>query len=103
MSAIIHKGVDGMKIGYSEKGKALIMIALTAIVVVSFASLAIDGSVGFSDRRHAQNAADTAVLAAALAKVRGQSFNTAALNLATSNGYNNDGTTNTVEVYNPPT
>ena len=92
-----------MKIRSSEKGQVLIMIALAAVMLFSFASLAIDGSMVFSDRRHAQNAADTSVLAAALAKVRGQGFNTAALDRATSNGYDNDGTTNTVVIYNPPT
>lgn len=92
-----------MRIRYSEKGQALIMIALAGVILFSFAALAIDGSMVFSDRRHAQNAADTAVLAAALAKVRGQSFSTAAMNRAISNGYNNNGTTNIVQVYNPPT
>ena len=48
----------------SEKGQALIVIALAAVVLFSFAALAIDGSMAFSDRRKAQNAADTAVLAA---------------------------------------
>ena len=91
-----------MIIRSSEKGQALIVIALAATVLFSFAALAIDGSMVFSDKRHAQNAADTAVLAAALAKVRGQSFDTAAMTRATSNGYNNDGTNNTVEVNNPP-
>lgn len=87
----------------SEKGQVLIIIAFAAVALFAFAALAIDGGMVFSDKRHAQNAADTAVLAAALAKVRGQNFNTAALNRATTNGYDNNSTTNTVEVYNPPT
>jgi len=105
MSAIINKGVEdkAMKKSNSEKGQALVVIALVAVVLFSFISLAIDASRTFSDKRHAQNAADTAVLASALAKVRGQSFNTAAISRALSNGYDNNGTTNTVEVYNPPT
>src|SRR6185503_19696060 len=91
MPAIINrnKGDEVMKINSSEKGQALIVIAFAAIVLFSFAALAIDGSMVFSDKRHAQNAADTAVLAAALAKIRGQSFDTAAMSRATSNGYNN--------------
>jgi Flp pilus assembly protein TadG len=103
MPVRITKGDEVMKINSSEKGQALIVIAFAAIVLFSFAALAIDGSMVFSDKRHAQNAADTAVLAAALAKVRGQSFDNAAINRATTNGYNNNGTTNTVVVYNPPT
>jgi len=78
------------------------MIALAAIVLFGFASLALDGSMIFSDRRHAQNAADTAVMSAALAKVRGQNYTSAAVLRATSNGYDNNGTTNLVEVYDPP-
>ena len=49
-----------------ERGQALILIVFAAVALFAFAALAIDGSRVFSDRRHAQNAADTAVLAAAL-------------------------------------
>lgn len=87
---------------YSEKGQALIVIALAAIGLFAFAALAIDGTMVFSDRRHAQNAVDTAALAAALAKIRGEDFDTAATNRAGSNGYTSNGT-NSVEVHNPPT
>jgi Flp pilus assembly protein TadG len=86
----------------SEKGQALIVIALAAVGLFAFAALAIDGSMVFSDRRHAQNTADTAALAAALAKIRSQSFEAAATQRATSNGYDNNHTTNIVDVYNPP-
>ncbi len=54
----------------TERGQALILIALAAVVLFAFAALAIDGSRAFSDKRHAQNAADTAVLAAALKYIR---------------------------------
>jgi hypothetical protein len=54
----------------SEKGQALVIIALAAVGLFAFTALAVDGSRVFSDRRHAQNAADTAALAAALAKIR---------------------------------
>ena len=53
-----------------EKGQALILIALAAIGLFAFAALAIDGSRAYSDKRHAQNAADTAALAGALAYAR---------------------------------
>jgi Putative Flp pilus-assembly TadE/G-like len=97
-----QQGDHIVKIKASEKGQALIMIALTAIGLFAFAALAIDGSMAFSDERHAQNAADTSVLAAALANIRGKNWNdtvSTARVRATSNGYNNNGTTNIVEVY----
>jgi len=117
---------------FNERGQALVVIALAAVVLFGFAGLAIDGSAKFSDRRHAQNAADTASLAAALTKVneltKGTSDNSpttgvqttcpppagvlpspvcsalllAGLDRASSNGYNNNLSTNTVEVYSPP-
>ena len=91
-----------MIIKASEKGQALILITLAAIALFGFAALAIDGSAVFSDRRHAQNAADTAALDAALAKVRHGNWETEGLQRASSNGYNNNGTTNDVVLYNPP-
>jgi hypothetical protein len=87
---------------HSEKGQALILITFAMVVLVAFAALAIDGSQALSDRRHAQNAADTAAFAAALTKTKGGNFNTAALLRAASNGYDNNGSSNAVDVYNPP-
>lgn len=81
-----------------ERGQALILIVFAAIGLFAFAALAIDGSRVFSDRRHAQNAADTSVLAAALAKVRAQDYAAAAQTRALSNGFNN-GVNSTVEVH----
>jgi hypothetical protein len=83
----------------TEKGQALIVIALTAIVLFGFAALAIDGGMAFSDKRHAQNAADTSVLAAALAKIHDEDWESAARNRATSNGYTDNGVTQIVNVY----
>src|SRR5919109_3644109 len=87
---------------YSEKGQALILITLAAVGIFAFAALAIDGSMVFSDRRHAQNAADTAALDSALSKTRGGAWEQEGLDRATSNGYNDNGTSNEVEVYSPP-
>ena len=87
----------------SEKGQALVLIALAAIGLFGFTALSIDGGMVFSDRRHAQNAADTAVLAAALARVRsvtdpdGAAI-AAGFARASSNGYDTD-TNSTVEVH----
>ena len=93
-----------MKPKLQEKGQALIMIAFGAVVLFGFAGLAIDGSRVFSDRRHAQNAADTAALAAALSKIRADPPETgdaaavaSGLARAASNGYDN--TNSIVEVH----
>ncbi|HEX5837619.1 MAG TPA: pilus assembly protein TadG-related protein, partial [Anaerolineales bacterium] len=86
-------------------------IALAGIALFGIAGLAIDGSAKFSDRRHAQNAADTAALAAALKMARQPAATCAAsvpqwkcdaLDRALENGYDNDLTSNTVAVHNPP-
>jgi Flp pilus assembly protein TadG len=79
----------------SEKGQALVLIAFAAVGLFAFTALSIDGGRVFSDRRHAQNAADTAALAAALARVRAQTDPDGAAvssgeSRALSNGYNND-------------
>ena len=114
----------------SEGGQALIVIALAAVVLFGFVGLAIDGTAKFEDRRHAQNAADTAALAAALARVNilkdaetdasisttplecppslGSPSDvcaellTAGLNRATDNGYDGNPVTNTIGIYSPP-
>jgi hypothetical protein len=85
-----------------EKGQALILIALAAVGLFGFAALAIDGSAAFSDRRNAQNAADSAVLAASLSKIRGGDWVGTGLELAESNGYQNDGQSNIVHIHCPP-
>jgi len=90
-----------------ERGQALIVIVGAIIGLVALVALAIDAGNAFSDRRHAQNAADTAALAGALAKVQNQAITIdeirgIARNLAASNDYNNDGVMNTVTVNNPP-
>jgi len=109
-----------------ERGQALILIALAAIGLFGITGLAIDGGARFSDRRHAQNAADTAALAAALAKANAlmdptlsnspiacpaaslpysdvcNALLSAGLGRASENGYDDNLVTNNVEVYSPP-
>jgi Flp pilus assembly protein TadG len=86
-----------------ERGQALVIIALAVVGLFGFSALAIDGSRVFSDRRNAQNAADTSALSAALAKIRAAAGNVnaaatnAAIARAASNGYANDANS-TVEV-----
>lgn len=81
-----------MKPRSQERGQALVIIALAVVGLFGFSALAIDGSRVFSDRRNAQNAADTAALSAALAKIRGTGtdYVVAAENRAKSNGYEDD-------------
>jgi hypothetical protein len=47
----------------SESGQALVLIVLGFVVLLGFTALAIDGSMLYSDRRYAQNAADASSLA----------------------------------------
>ena len=91
-----------MKHSKHEKGQALILIVLAIFGLVGLTGLTIDGGNVYSDRRHAQNAADAAVMAAALTKVRGGDWQTAGMARAADNNYNNNGTTNTVQVVSPP-
>ena len=89
-----------------ERGQALILIALAAIGLVAIAGLAIDGGAKFSDRRHAQNAADTAVMKAALSLANnstsacgfGEQWQCDALDIANTNGYDRNHVTNEVWV-----
>jgi hypothetical protein len=90
-------------------------VALTALLLVAvmgFAALALDAALLHTDRRSAQAAADAAALSAAnnlFANYRtnlgtdptGLAANEAQA-AASANGYNNDGTTNTVVVNIPP-
>ena len=47
----------------SERGQAIVLIALAIIVLLGFTALAVDGSMVYSDRRMVQNAADASALA----------------------------------------
>jgi hypothetical protein len=81
---------------FAERGQALILIALAGIGLFAITGLAIDGSAKYSDRRHAQNAADTAVMAGALELAREETphpddtWDTLARDMAEQNGYNGD-------------
>ena len=92
-----------------ERGQALILMALAGIGLFAVVGLAVDGSAKFSDRRHAQNAADAAALAGALTKATSHRSGddaattwakivNAAEDRAEENGYD----TLEVNVYNPP-
>ena len=88
-----------------ESGQVFVLIALGLVGLLGFAALAIDGGMVYSHRRQAQNAADAAVLAAALAKVNGKDWQAAAQAQAVANGFDvmNDPNVLKVEVVSPPT
>jgi len=86
----------------SEKGQALILIALAVIGIFGMTALAVDGGAALLDRRNAQSAADSAALAAALAKINSTDWIAKGLLQAEINGYQNDGESNTVHIHCPP-
>ena len=86
-----------------EKGQALILIVLAIIGMIGLTAVAVDGGMAYSERRQAQNAADAAALDAALTKIRGGGWQAEGLVRAASNGFDNNGTSNSVAVNNPPT
>jgi Flp pilus assembly protein TadG len=88
----------------NQKGQAIILLAFAVVGLVGFGALAIDGGRVLSDRRHAQNAADTAALAGALAYAHSNDIENAAQSRALGNGYDNDSTAQdvTVSVANAP-
>lgn len=85
------------------KGQSMVLLALAFVGMLGFTGVAIDGGMLYSERRHAQNAADAASLAGALAILNGGSPISAAAARAYANGYDNDAATNWVTVSYPPT
>jgi hypothetical protein len=75
------------KIQEYQSGQAIILIVFAIIGLLGMTALTVDGSNAYSDRRHAQSAADTAAFAAARAKIRQEDWKGAALQLAEANGY----------------
>ncbi len=89
-----------MKTYRNEKGQALVLIVFAVIGMLGLAALAVDGGMMYAERRRAQNAADSAALAAALAGVQGRNVQTAASNALIANGFTLDNVV--VTVHNPP-
>jgi Tfp pilus assembly protein PilX len=89
----------------SERGQVLVIIVLVMFGLIGITGLAIDGSRAYSDRRQAQNAADTAAMAAALSYIRYEDVDLmkeVGWERAASNSYDNNESTNFVEVNYPP-
>ncbi len=85
-----------------ESGQVLIFIAFGLVAIMAVVVLAVDGGQLFAERRSAQNAADNAALAAAYAICKAADPVAAARNSALTNGYDNNGGTNTVVLNHPP-
>jgi len=71
----------------TERGQALILIVFAIVGLIAMTGLTVDGGMAYSDRRQAQNAADTAAFAAARAKIRNEPWKMAGTILAAENGY----------------
>jgi len=85
-----------------ERGQAIILIVFSIIGLIGMTSLAIDGGNALIDRRRTETAASAAALAAALARIEGGDWRSAALATANANGYNNDGISSVIEMNTPP-
>ena len=75
----------------AERGATAITVAISLLVLMGFAALAMDGGIGFDDRRGTQNASDNAALAAAWEACNPRTTPAdpegAALAVAAQNGY----------------
>lgn len=73
-----------------DRGATVVVVAVSLLMLLGFAALAIDGSLGLDDRRGTQNAADAAALAAAWEYCNSSGPRTpeqAAIDKASENGY----------------
>jgi hypothetical protein len=86
----------------TESGQILILIVGLIFGLIAITALIVDAGSVYGLRRAVQNAADNASLTAALALCQGSDPVAAGIDSAEDNGFNNDGTTNTVAVSNPP-
>lgn len=87
-----------------ENGQVFVLLVLVMVVLLGFTALAIDGGMTMMTRKRAQNSADAAAMAAALALSNGNTKPQAyqiARDTATRNGFPDD-TRNDVVVANPP-
>ncbi len=83
-----------------ERGASLVLVAISLLVLLGFAALAIDGGLAFLDVRGSTNAADSAAMAAALQEcspdTSGDTPEEKALAVAAENGYS-DGVIHSAE------
>jgi uncharacterized membrane protein len=92
----------------SQRGMVAVQVALCMTAVLGVVALLVDGGLVFTERRHAQATADAAALAAASDLYANWNSNggtdpngtakTSALNVASTNGYANNGKTSKVRI-----
>jgi hypothetical protein len=87
---------------FTENGQAVVLMALMMVGLLASLGLAVDGGGYFFMWRDAMNAADAAAISAAYARCTNGNMETAGLNAARENGFENEGGT-AVEVNFPPT
>jgi hypothetical protein len=98
----LNPHLHGDRASRSERGQALILIVFAIIGLVGITALAVDGGSAYSDRRHAQNAADSAALAGALTRINGGQWVNTVRQVAATNGYSGNGASSVVEIHSPP-
>lgn len=98
-----------------RRGTVIVFFAVSLVALLGFVAIVVDGGILLDQRRNAYATADAAAMAAACELyqgypnyVKGQSLptsiaTTAALDVASANGFNNDTTNNEVTVHIPPT
>ncbi len=84
-----------------QSGQAILVVALVMVGLIGALGLAVDGGGLAFLYRDAQNAADSAALAAAYARCTGGDLQAAALTAADDNGFDNSGSSNWVTVQSP--
>jgi len=85
-----------------ERGQALILIVFAIIGLIGLTALAVDGGNAFLETRRAQNAADSAALGGALARIKGGDWVEATYQIAAQHGFESNGSTIGVSVNSPP-
>lgn len=95
-----------MKAQRTEKGQAIVLIALALVAMIGFGALAVDAGRDYAERRRAQNAADTAAFAAAFHASQNKNATNAeleaiALAQAAENGFVRDAKVD-IAFYHPP-
>jgi hypothetical protein len=84
-----------------RSGQVLLLVTVALVVLIGFASLAVDIGLLYSTRRRMQTAADAAAIAGASALLDGQNYQQAAYDVATLNGFTT-GQNNATVTAGPP-
>lgn len=90
--------------GKTERGQAIIIIVFAMIGLIAMTALAVDGGRIFLEDRRVQNAADSIALGAAMARVKDPQgdWGSKAYAIGRSNGYDNNGASNSIRLNSPP-